>query len=151
MPLRYCHWGNVIEKVISAVAFNNNGKVKRLSGVLVRSSTFFLALHIWLSWTLELSLNDEYATNFSISHVAQCFMFLPRIPFALLKYRGQQCLWVLCCCLQFTIWLRQDPDSENAARCWRKIALHWFFRLCHEDFEGRRTLQILHWISSILY
>ncbi|KAG5628431.1 hypothetical protein H5410_000148 [Solanum commersonii] len=40
--------GNVIEKVISAVAFNNNGKVKRLSGVLVRSrassvSGFFAA------------------------------------------------------------------------------------------------------------
>ena len=64
--------------------------------------------------------------------------------------RGKCCFWILCICLQFTIWLCENTNTEDAAWCQWKVSLHWVIRLCHEDSEVRWSFQILHWISCLL-
>lgn len=65
-------------------------------------------------------------------------------------FRSKCCLWIFCICLQPSIWLREDSDSENATRCVWEIPLHWFYGLRTEDTEGWWTIQILHWFSCLL-
>lgn len=74
---------------------------------------------------------------------------LCQVNLRLLLAMGQLCFKVLCCCLQFTLWYRQD-SYINCSQTIQKIPILWFLRLLHESIQSRRTSRTLHQISSIL-